>query len=183
MFGTWIYGLRKCFIHCHRSRSVGRIPRFERFIPKQDKNSYPTPTETLSSTTARRSNQSTGTMVGTHFYQLGSLWFVFMVQRSNDLFCDWAAIALTIPKNNYSPKKHFFKQGQRSQRCSRSLKNSTSKKRLEVAFGVIERNMVDMKIMRGFCARSVLLNVLQNTQFIEMIQAIKKWKSKNCVAR
>ncbi|KAI3790548.1 hypothetical protein L2E82_03661 [Cichorium intybus] len=63
---------------------------------------------------------------------------------------------------------------------SKALKNSlltrntTSKKRLEEAFGVMERTMVDMKIIRGLCANGLPFNVLRNPQFIEMINAIKK---------
>ena len=53
-------------------------------------------------------------------------------------------------------------------------KNSASKRRLEEAFGVMERNIVDIKIMRGLCANGIPFNVLRNPQFIEMIQAIKK---------
>ncbi|KAI3698708.1 hypothetical protein L2E82_42453 [Cichorium intybus] len=67
-----------------------------------------------------------------------------------------------------------------SEGVSKALKNSlltrntTSKKRLEEAFGVMERTMVDMKIIRGLCANGIPFNVLRNPQFIEMINAIKK---------
>ncbi|XP_023729514.2 uncharacterized protein LOC111877222 [Lactuca sativa] len=53
-------------------------------------------------------------------------------------------------------------------------KNSASKRRLEEAFGVMERNIVEIKIMRDLCANGIPFNVLRNPQFIEMIQAIKK---------
>jgi hypothetical protein len=67
---------------------------------------------------------------------------------------------------------------------SKSLKNSTfsskqqcsasSKKTIEQSFGVMERNQVDMKIMRGLCANGIPFNVLRNPQFLEMISAVIK---------
>ncbi|KAK1438667.1 hypothetical protein QVD17_04476 [Tagetes erecta] len=62
---------------------------------------------------------------------------------------------------------------------SKSLKNSvlsknlSSKRRIEESFGILERNAVDLKIMRGLCANGIPFNVLRNPQFIEMINAIK----------
>ena len=63
---------------------------------------------------------------------------------------------------------------------SRSLKNSvlsknpTSKKRLEEAFGVLERNVVDLKIVKGMSTNGIPFNVLRNPQFIEMLNCMKK---------
>ncbi|XP_021989651.1 uncharacterized protein LOC110886192 isoform X2 [Helianthus annuus] len=69
---------------------------------------------------------------------------------------------------------------------SRSLKNSivsntlkqkfaaSSKKPIEHSFGVMERNLVDLKIIRGLCANGIPFNVLRNPQFLEMISAINK---------
>ncbi|KAD2804918.1 hypothetical protein E3N88_38295 [Mikania micrantha] len=67
---------------------------------------------------------------------------------------------------------------------SRSLKNSvlnskqkvsiSSKKPIEQAFGAMERNQVDMKIMRGLCANGIPFNVLRSPQFLEMVSAINK---------
>ena len=67
---------------------------------------------------------------------------------------------------------------------SRSLKNSVinkkqsstsnSKKAIEDSFGVMERNIVDMKIMKGLCANGIPFNVRRNPHFQEMITAISK---------
>ncbi|KAJ9538755.1 hypothetical protein OSB04_031488 [Centaurea solstitialis] len=67
---------------------------------------------------------------------------------------------------------------------SKSLKNSVinkkqsstsnSKKSLEESFGVMERNIVDMKIMKGLCANGIPFNVLRNPHFQEMITAINR---------
>ncbi|KAJ9560251.1 hypothetical protein OSB04_005411 [Centaurea solstitialis] len=63
---------------------------------------------------------------------------------------------------------------------AKSLKNSvlsknlSSKKRLEESFKMLERNAVDMKIIRGLCANGIPFNVLRNPHFIEMVHAIKK---------
>ncbi|XP_022003418.2 uncharacterized protein LOC110900866 [Helianthus annuus] len=53
-------------------------------------------------------------------------------------------------------------------------KNSSSKKRLEESFAMLERNEVDLKIIRGLCANGIPFNVLRNPQFLEMVSAIKK---------
>ncbi|XP_076941570.1 uncharacterized protein LOC143611191 [Bidens hawaiensis] len=59
---------------------------------------------------------------------------------------------------------------------SRSLKNSvfTNNNRIDQSFGMMERNQVDMKIMRGICANAIPFNVLRNPQFLEMVSAINK---------
>lgn len=65
---------------------------------------------------------------------------------------------------------------------SRSLKNSVinkkqtsnSKKPLEESFGVLERNAVDMKVMKGLCANGIPFNVLRNPQFQEMVNGINR---------
>ena len=63
---------------------------------------------------------------------------------------------------------------------SRSLKNAvlsknpTSKKRIEEAFGVLERNVVDLKIVKGMSTNGIPFNVLRNPQFIEMLNCMKK---------
>lgn len=65
---------------------------------------------------------------------------------------------------------------------SRSLKNSVinkkqisnSKKPLEDSFGVLERNIVDMKVMKGLCANGIPFNVLRNPQFQEMVTGINR---------
>ncbi|XP_022032814.1 uncharacterized protein LOC110933922 [Helianthus annuus] len=53
-------------------------------------------------------------------------------------------------------------------------KNSSLKKRLEESFAMLERNEVDLKIIRGLCANGIPFNVLRNPQFTEMVSAIKK---------
>lgn len=67
-----------------------------------------------------------------------------------------------------------------SSRLSKCLRNSvlsknvSSKKRLEESFGMLERNAVDMKVIRGLCANGIPFNVLRNPQFLEMISAIQQ---------
>lgn len=71
-----------------------------------------------------------------------------------------------------------------SKGISKSLKNSVinkkqsstskSKKPREDSFGMMERNTVDMKIMRALCANGIPFNVLRNPQFQEMITAINR---------
>ncbi|KAJ9567450.1 hypothetical protein OSB04_003416 [Centaurea solstitialis] len=63
-----------------------------------------------------------------------------------------------------------------SSRLQKSVisKNASSKKKIEESFGIMERNMVDMKILKGLCANGIPFNVLRNPHFIEMIDAIKK---------
>lgn len=53
-------------------------------------------------------------------------------------------------------------------------KNASSKNRIEEAFGMLERNAVDMKITRGLCANGIPFNVLRNSQFLEMVSAIQQ---------
>ena len=65
---------------------------------------------------------------------------------------------------------------------SSSLKNSTLMKRqpspttgsIEDAFKIMDRDMVDLKVMRGLCANGIPFNVLRNPQFNEMISAINR---------
>ena len=52
-------------------------------------------------------------------------------------------------------------------------KNASSRKRIEESFGILERNVVDLKIVRGLCANGIPFNILRNPQFIEMISVIK----------
>jgi hypothetical protein len=52
-------------------------------------------------------------------------------------------------------------------------KNASSSKHIDESFGILERNAVDMKIIRGLCANGIPFNVLRNPQFQEMISAIK----------
>ncbi|KAL4556044.1 hypothetical protein LXL04_038682 [Taraxacum kok-saghyz] len=54
------------------------------------------------------------------------------------------------------------------------LKNTGSKRKIEDTFRMLERDEVDMKIVRGLCANGIPFNVLRNPQFLEMIQAIQK---------
>ncbi|KAL4577952.1 hypothetical protein LXL04_014067 [Taraxacum kok-saghyz] len=54
------------------------------------------------------------------------------------------------------------------------LKNTCSTRKIEDAFKMLERDEVDMKIIRGLCANGIPSNVLRNPQFLEMIQAIQK---------
>ncbi|KAL4589864.1 hypothetical protein LXL04_002775 [Taraxacum kok-saghyz] len=54
------------------------------------------------------------------------------------------------------------------------LKNTSSKRKIEDTFRMLERDEVDMKIVRGLCANGIPFNVLRNPQFLEMIQAIQK---------
>ena len=53
-------------------------------------------------------------------------------------------------------------------------KNASSKNRIEEAFGMLERNAVDMKITRGLCANGIPFNVLRDPQFLEMVSAIQQ---------
>ncbi|PWA84463.1 hypothetical protein CTI12_AA159360 [Artemisia annua] len=53
-------------------------------------------------------------------------------------------------------------------------KPSCSKKPIEESFGIMERSMVDLKIMRGLCENGIPLNVLRNPHFQEMVSAINK---------
>nr|XP_004514312.1 uncharacterized protein LOC101496406 [Cicer arietinum] len=61
-----------------------------------------------------------------------------------------------------------------------SLKCSTLKKKekgvcsksLEEAFQLLERDVVDMKVMKGLCANGIPFNVMRNPQFVEMVMAI-----------
>ncbi|GKF83565.1 hypothetical protein Tco_0245221, partial [Tanacetum coccineum] len=53
-------------------------------------------------------------------------------------------------------------------------KPSCSKKPIEESFGVMERSMVDLKIMTGLCANGIPFNVLRNPHFQEMVSAINK---------
>ena len=39
-------------------------------------------------------------------------------------------------------------------------------------FKIMDKNSVDMKVMRGLCANGIPFNVLRNPQFHEMISAI-----------
>ena len=65
---------------------------------------------------------------------------------------------------------------------SSTLKNSTLTKRqipsssgpIEDAFKMMDRDMVDMRVMRGLCANGIPFNVLRNPQFHEMVSAINK---------
>ena len=72
--------------------------------------------------------------------------------------------------------KEAEKNGVAAKSLKNSLlsKNSAPKRRIEDAFKMLEREEVDMKILRGLCANGIPFNVLRNPQFIEMIQAIKK---------
>lgn len=71
-------------------------------------------------------------------------------------------------------------QDAEKQGVSSSLRNSTITKKLksqpskpiEDAFGIMDRNVVDMKVMRGLCANGIPFNVLRNPQFVEMVRAI-----------
>ena len=47
-------------------------------------------------------------------------------------------------------------------------------KPIQAAFNVMEREMVDLKIMRGLCANGIPFNVLRNPQFNEMVTAINR---------
>ena len=67
---------------------------------------------------------------------------------------------------------------------SSSLKTSTITKKqsmgvaamkpIQAAFNVMEREMVDLKIMRGLCANGIPFNVLRNPQFVEMVTSINQ---------
>jgi hypothetical protein len=65
---------------------------------------------------------------------------------------------------------------------SPSLKHSTITKKhipvvnkpLQDAFGMMEREAVDMKVIRGLCANGIAFNVLRNPQFHEMISAVNR---------
>ncbi|MFS7953952.1 hypothetical protein Hanom_Chr07g00624661 [Helianthus anomalus] len=71
------------------------------------------------------------------------------------------------------------REAENSGGVSKCLKNSVlsknaPRKRMEEAFGILERNAVDLKIIRGLCANEIPFNVLRNPHFIETISAIKK---------
>ncbi|XP_077249156.1 uncharacterized protein LOC143888600 [Tasmannia lanceolata] len=65
---------------------------------------------------------------------------------------------------------------------SLSLKNSTLIRRhapsipgaIESAFGITERDAVDVKVLRALCANGIPFNVLRNPQFHEMVSAINR---------
>ena len=65
-----------------------------------------------------------------------------------------------------------------------SLKTSTITKKqtmgvaamkpIQATFNVMEREMVDLKMMRGLCANGMPFNVVRNPQFGEMVTAINR---------
>ena len=87
-----------------------------------------------------------------------------------------------LGKNNpyYETLYNRVKEAEKNGVTSKSLKNSVllkntgCKRKIEDAFKMLERDEVDMKIIRGLCANGIPFNVLRNPQFLEMIQAIRK---------
>ncbi|XP_052170425.1 uncharacterized protein LOC127786803 [Diospyros lotus] len=47
-------------------------------------------------------------------------------------------------------------------------------KPIEDSFHILEREQVDLKVMRGLCANGIPFNVLRNPQFVEMVTAINR---------
>jgi len=47
-------------------------------------------------------------------------------------------------------------------------------KPIQKSFNMMEREVVDMKIMRGLCANGIPFNVLRNPQFVEMVTSINQ---------
>ena len=72
---------------------------------------------------------------------------------------------------------HAEKEG-----ISLSLKNSTLMKKnspapsrpLHEAFGLMERETVDLKVIRGLCSAGVPFNALRNPEFVDMLMAVNK---------
>ncbi|KAL4591672.1 hypothetical protein LXL04_004642 [Taraxacum kok-saghyz] len=87
-----------------------------------------------------------------------------------------------LSKNNpyYETLYNRVKEAEKNGVAAKSLKNSVLlkntgfKRKIEDAFKMLERDEVDMKIIRGLCANGIPFNVLRNPQFLEMIQAIQK---------
>ncbi|KAL4566504.1 hypothetical protein LXL04_030620 [Taraxacum kok-saghyz] len=87
-----------------------------------------------------------------------------------------------LGKNNpyYETLYNRVKEAEKNGVTSKSLKNSVllkntcCKRKIKDAFKMLERDEVDMKIIRGLCANGIPFNVLRNPQFLEMIQAIQK---------
>lgn len=85
-------------------------------------------------------------------------------------------------RNNREMCDKLLKKVKEAESCgvSKRLKNSvlsknaSSKNRIEETFAMLERNAVDMKIIRGICANGIPFNVLRNPQFLEMVSAIKQ---------
>ncbi|PWA81484.1 hypothetical protein CTI12_AA186260 [Artemisia annua] len=89
-------------------------------------------------------------------------------------------VALLQDREKYQAVFNRVKEAENAG-VSKSLKSSVllkkpacSKKPIEQAFGIMERSMVDLKIMRGLCANGIPFNVLRNPHFQEMVSAINK---------
>ncbi|KAL4573628.1 hypothetical protein LXL04_020441 [Taraxacum kok-saghyz] len=80
----------------------------------------------------------------------------------------------------YDTQYNQVKEAEKNGVAAKSLKNSVllkntgPKRKIEDTFRMLERDEVDMKIVRGLCANGIPFNVLRNPQFLEMIQAIQK---------
>ena len=72
---------------------------------------------------------------------------------------------------------HFEKKG-----ISLSLKNFTLTKKyapalarpLQESFSLMERETVDLKIVRGLCSAGIPFNALRNPEFVDMLAAVNK---------
>ncbi|PWA68651.1 hypothetical protein CTI12_AA306470 [Artemisia annua] len=89
-------------------------------------------------------------------------------------------IALLQDREKYQTVFNKVKEAEyagvsKSLKSSLLLKKPTcSKKPIEQSFGILERSMVDLKIMRGLCVNGIPFNVLRNPHFQEMVSAINK---------
>ncbi|KAF2289511.1 hypothetical protein GH714_036765 [Hevea brasiliensis] len=89
--------------------------------------------------------------------------------------------ALMKDRVKYDKVRRIVEEAKKSG-VSSSLKNSTICTKLKPivakanpiasAFSMMERDAVDLKVMRGLCANGIPFNVLRNPQFCEMIIAI-----------
>ena len=72
---------------------------------------------------------------------------------------------------------HFEKEG-----ISLSLKNSTLTKKhapapsrpLQEAFNLMEKETVDLKLIRGLCSAGIPFNALRNPEFVDMLVGVNK---------
>ncbi|KAF2286305.1 hypothetical protein GH714_013692 [Hevea brasiliensis] len=88
--------------------------------------------------------------------------------------------ALMKDRVRYDKLRRMVEEAEKSG-VSSSLKNSTISTKpkaivvkanpIASAFNVMERDMVDLKVMKGLCANGIPFNVLRNPQFCEMVTA------------
>ncbi|XP_038709524.1 uncharacterized protein LOC120004292 [Tripterygium wilfordii] len=89
--------------------------------------------------------------------------------------------ALLKNRDEYERVRRRVQEAEKSG-VSLSLKNSTITKRqkplpvksIEDSFNMMEREVVDLKIIKGLCANGIPFNVLRNPHFCEMVTAINR---------